>query len=229
MNPLEALQFQLRLEGFEIVNGNRLRQVETVPCEEIPLMVLAQLADGRVAAYFDESLPLNLYLELMESARHIPFPTIGPLLETLAKQHISFQVGHYKTHLFPAAFLDFVSNQVECRSKDDPQVCHFGFGDFAEYVYVIERDGKIASACVSTREDKKCGEAWVCTDPQYRHQGLAQHVVGAWARNMLAAGKVPFYSHKIENIASAALAKRLGLLPAFEEIVISYADDSSPS
>ena len=112
---------------------------------------------------------------------------------------------------------------------DDLQVQEFGFGDFTGHAYVIEREGKVVSACVSTRENARCGEAWVCTDPQYRHQGLARRVVGAWARDMLSAGKAPFYSHKIENIASAGLTKHLGLVPAFEEIVISYGDISIPS
>ncbi len=224
MKPLEALQLQLRLEGFEIINGNRLTQVEAVPGEEIPLMVLAQLANGQVAAYFNESLEPNLSIELMEQTRQTQFPTTASLLEILDARKIPIQVGHYKTNLFPAAFLDFVSSLVECRSKDDIQVCHFGFGDFTERVYAIEQDDRIVSACVSTHENKSCGEAWVCTDPQFRHRGLARQVVSAWARDMLGVGKVPFYSHKLENNASAALAKRLGLLPVFEEIVISYAD-----
>jgi hypothetical protein len=224
MKPLEALQLQLRLEGFEIVNGNRLRQVEAVPGEEMPVLILAQLSDGQLAVYFDESLTPNLYLELMERAQHIQFPTIDPLLEIFAGQNIPVQVGHYKTNLFPATFLEFMLEDVECRSKNDPQVQKFGFGDFAEQVYAIEREGKVVSACVSTREDNRCGEAWVCTDPQYRHQGLARKVVSVWARDMLSAGKVPFYSYKIANTASAGLAKRLELLPAFEEITISFAN-----
>jgi hypothetical protein len=229
MKPLEALQLQLRLEGFEIVSGNRLRQVEILPDEEMPLMILTQLADGPVVPYFDESLDLGLYQELMDQTKLIQFPDIDPLINVLNMQNIPFRVGHYKTSLFPTTYLNFVSNEVERYSREDPQVQHFGFGEFAEQVYAITRDGKIVSACVSTREDTGCGEAWVCTDPQYRHRGLARQVVSAWAREMLAAGKVPFYSHKIDNTASAGLAGRLGLLPAFEEIVISYADASSPS
>jgi hypothetical protein len=224
MNPLEALSLQLRLEGFEIADGNRLRQVEVVPGEEMPLMILAQLVDGQLAVYFDGSLQRNLYLELMKQMQHIQFPEIDPLAEVLNMHNVPFQVGHYKTNLFPVTFMDFIFDNVECRSKNDPQVQKFGFGDFAEHVYVIEREGKVVSACASTREDKRCGEAWVCTDPQYRHHGLARQVVSAWARDMLAARKVPFYSHKISNAASAGLTKRLELLSVFEEIVISYAN-----
>ena len=227
MKPLEALQLQLRLEGFEIADGNRLRQVEIVRGEEMPVMLLAQLADGQVAAYFDESLRQGLVLELMEQMQLIHLPSIDPLRKILNAHNIPFQVGHYRTNLFTPTFLEFMSLDVERRTKEDPQVQEFGFGEFAGQVYVIERDGKVVSACVSTHENERCGEAWVCTDSQYRHHGLARQVVNAWAGDMLAAGKVPFYSHKIENVASAGLAKHLGLMPAFEEIVISYAEDSS--
>jgi predicted GNAT family acetyltransferase len=62
----------------------------------------------------------------------------------------------------------------------------------------------------------------VVPDEEYRHQGFAQRVVSAWAMRLISVGKVPFYSHKIQNIASTNLAKRLGLQPVFEEIVFTY-------
>jgi predicted GNAT family acetyltransferase len=75
---------------------------------------------------------------------------------------------------------------------------------------------------MSVRENDQCGEAWVYTDPAYRQLGFARQAVCAWAQKMLSAGKVPFYSHKIGNLASANLAKRLELQPVFEEISISH-------
>src|SRR5512139_739122 len=108
MNPPEALQLQLRLEGFEIVSGNRLRQVEVLPGEEMPLMILAQLADGQITAYFDETLKQDLYLELMEQMQHIHFPSIDPLRKFLDAHNIPFHVGHYRTNLFPSTFLEFM-------------------------------------------------------------------------------------------------------------------------
>jgi hypothetical protein len=56
---------------------------------------------------------------------------------------------------------------------------------------------------------------------QMRLEG--KQVVRAWARSLLEAGKVPFYSYKIENRALAGLAWRLGLQPVFEEIAIGPA------
>jgi predicted GNAT family acetyltransferase len=96
-----------------------------------------------------------------------------------------------------------------------------GFDSFTEDVFAIEQNGTLVSACVSTRENQECGEAWVYTIAEYRHRGCAQKVVKAWARSLMDAGKVPFYSHKMENEASASLARKLGLRPVFEEISIT--------
>jgi hypothetical protein len=50
---------------------------------------------------------------------------------------------------------------------------------------------------------------------------LAKKVVNAWARSLVNKGKIPFYSHNIDNLPSARLAEALELQPVFEEISIS--------
>lgn len=219
MNPREYFRLQLRLEGKEIVNGNLLKQVEVVPGEEVPLMMIVRFANEEPAIYFDEALQADIQRELTSRASDAPSPGIDSLLEFLRQQSISFETEQYKTYLFPARPYQFAD--VKCFSKSDPLIKDFGFGDFAANVYAVERDGKIVSACVSVRENEKCAEAWVYTDPNYRKQGLAQRVVKVWANKMLKVNKVPFYSHAIHNSASANLARSLGLQPIFEEIVIS--------
>jgi hypothetical protein len=222
MNPLEYLRLQLRLEGKELLHNNLLRQVEILPDEEMPLMVIAQLSGSNLVAYFDQSLQIDFREDLKEQFSTIRFPNIEPVYAFLQSRNITFGVGHYKTYIFPERYVSFADTSVGPFSKYDPKAQVFGFDGLAEQVYGIERDDQIISACVSARENDFCGEAWVYTDPEYRHQGFAQKVVGVWATSLLLAGKVPFYSHKIENNASANLAKRLGLEPVFEEIVISY-------
>lgn len=222
MNPLDYLHLQLRLEGKEIIGDNLLRQVEVVPDEEVPLMLIAQLANENFVTYFDEDLELELRTELTKQVSKFTFPNVDPLSAFLQSGNITFEVGYYKTYIFPESYTSFKDETAKCYSKHDPKVQAFGFDGFAESVYAIEPDDKIVSACVSTRENNSCGEAWVYTDPEYRNLGLAQKVVGAWAMSLISVGKVPFYSHKIQNIASANLAKHLELRPVFEEIVISY-------
>ena len=221
MNPLDYLRLQLRLEGKEIVSDNLLRQVEIVRDEDVPLFLLAQLADESLVAYFDEALQTELREQLKARLSSFALPNIESLSSFLQSINISFEVGQYKTYIFPERYASFENEAAGRFSKHYSKVQDFGFDGFSESVYAIERDGKIVSACVSTRENDFCGEAWVYTDPEYRNQGLAQKVVGAWATSLILAGKVPFYSHKVQNTASANLAKRLSLQPVFEEIVFS--------
>jgi hypothetical protein len=221
VNPIDYLHLQLRLEGKSVIGDTRLHLVEAVPGEEMPLLLIAQPIDGKSVAYVDEALNSDLQEELIRRVRSVQFPQIGPLLEFLDIENISFEAGHYKTYWIPAHAAVFADEEVACRSRQDPKVQAFGFGGFAEWVYGIERDGKMVSACVSARENDYCGEAWVFTEPAFRHQGLAQKAVSAWAEGLISAGKLPFYSHKVENNASASLARRLGLPPVFEEIVVA--------
>ena len=137
----------------------------------------------------------------------------------LDSHHIQPDTGHYKTYLFPPGIA--ADPEVTCLSKHDPKIRASGFHGFAEQAYAIERDGKIVSACVSVREDKNCGEAWVYTASGYRGKGLAKKVVSAWAHGLMCVGKVPFYSHKIDNVPSTRLAEALQLQPIFEEISIT--------
>ena len=222
MSLLEYLHLQLRLEGKEVVNGNLLRQVEAVPGEDMPLMILGFLSTQDLIDYYDESLSTELREKLKHQISLIKFPYVEPIIHFLQLQSFLLEVGHYKTYIFPEHDQTSPIQEVKPYSKLDLKVQAFGFDSFAEEVFAIERGGKIVSACVSTRENKQCAEAWVYTDPNYRNQGFAGQVVRAWARKMSQAGKVPFYSHKIENKTSAGLAAKLGLVPVFEEVSISY-------
>ncbi|RPJ27663.1 MAG: GNAT family N-acetyltransferase [Chloroflexi bacterium] len=219
MQPLAYLHLQMRLEGKELVKGDLMKQVEIVPDEELPLMLLARLGNEELVTYYDEVISPDLQKELSATLAKVVFPKIDRLLDVLKSHHIQAEVGNYKTYVFSSQ--PGMDADVLCLSKQDSRVKAFEFDGFAEQVYAIEQNGILVSACVSTRENETCGEAWVSTTPEYRKQGFAQKVVNTWAASLMSAGKVPFYNHDIKNDASANLAKKLGLLPVFEEIVIA--------
>lgn len=221
MNPLEYLHLQLRLEGKEVITGNLLRQVEIVPDEEMPLMAIALLLSNELVAYYEEAIDHELRKQLDDQVLGLVFPEVKSIIDKLKSRNIEVEFGHYKTYAFPKRYEDSEADEVKRYSKVDPKIQTFGFGSFTEQVHAIERDGKIVSACVSVKENDRCGEAWVLTDKNYRQQGLAQKVVSMWARDLMKIGKIPLYSHKITNTGSAKLAKRLGLEPVFEEITVT--------
>lgn len=217
MDPLPCLLLQMNLEGKALVGPWFMRQVEAIPGEELPLVLTARLSGGELVAYYDEAISPHLQQQLAASG-DLDFPNVDPWLRILERQNVAFALEHYKTYIFAA--LPSEEPGVSCLSRDDPKVKAFDFDHFGAQIYAVERDGKLVSACVSVRENEKCAEAWVFTDPVYRHKGFARAVVDAWARSLLKQGKVPFYSHKIDNLPSARLAERLGLQPVFEQIAI---------
>lgn len=216
MEPLAYLHLQLGLEGLRIINGCFIQQFAIVPDEGVPLILIVQPANGELVRYYDEAISPDLQRQL--STTEIKFLQIDPLLDVLKSHNTQAETAHYKTYVFPSQ--PATDANVLCLSRHDWRINAFGFDRFAEQIYATEENGILVSACVSVREDETCGEAWVYTVPEYRRHGFAQKAVRAWARSLMEAGKVPFYSHSLKNEASANLARRLGLLPVFEEISI---------
>ena len=116
--------------------------------------------------------------------------------------------------------MDIETENVKCLDRDDPKVADFGFAGLGESVFALEYDGKILTACVSSRENEKVAESWVFTAPEHRGQGLALQVVTAWASRVLREGKIPFYSHVVENVASSKVAEKLRLIHLYDESVL---------
>ena len=81
-------------------------------------------------------------------------------------------------------------------------------------------DGGEAAAAWSVRESAHAAECAVETREPYRRRGLARQVTAAWADHVLARGRVPFFSHLIENVASRGLATSLGAVPVFEVVTL---------
>ena len=132
MEPIRYLHLQLRLEGKVIVEDRFIREVEAVQGEDIPLLLIAGLADGKVVAYCDEALSGDLQALLAARIAHLDFPAVDPLLEVLREQGVPFEVGHYKTYVFPS--IQVSDRNVHCLSNDDERVKAFGFDGFARQV-----------------------------------------------------------------------------------------------
>lgn len=100
---------------------------------------------------------------------------------------------------------------------DDPVVLRAGFPGWARdltlvgpYVAVIER-GEAVTACCCGRTSERASEAGVETLEGFRGRGFASAVVAAWATEVQRARRLPLYSTSWDNVASQAVARRLGL------------------
>jgi len=72
-------------------------------------------------------------------------------------------------------------------------------------------DGLVVSEAWSSRRTDVAAELAVETLLEYRQRGYARQVCAAWASHQLTLGRTAFYSHDLENTASAALARSLGV------------------
>ncbi len=217
MKPIDYWRFQLRLEGILLDSYGCI--ISAAEAQSSPLVLLVQTADGEIDVCVAARLPPPLRDAI--SAIDPRSCTSGRLLELLRSSGIEAKAETFRTYIFPGSFETTTPAGIDCLGHDDPEVARFGFGDLASPVYALLEAGQIKSACASSRQDAACGEAWVVTDPERRRMGLGSRVVTAWAGALLREGVIPFYSHRIENPASAGLAGRLGLIPVFDETVIT--------
>jgi hypothetical protein len=88
-------------------------------------------------------------------------------------------------------------------------------------VFAVILDGRIVSTCQSSREDESAAEAWVRTLPTERGRGFARQVTAAWASHIWLDHKLPFYSYRMDNLASRGVACSLGLEPFITDAAYS--------
>lgn len=218
MKPINYWQLQMRLEGI-LFDAYGCLVSAAAEAPDFPLVVLVRTVDGEVEARPAGKLPGELHGEL--AGREPGSLTNEALLGMLGAAGIQAKAERFATYVFPGHFEAASSDDVLCLAQGDRRVEDFGFGGMPGEVYAIESQGRILSACVSSRQDAACAEAWVVTESGHRRRGLAKRVVTAWAGNLLRKGLIPFFSHAIENEASAGLAGSLGLIPVFNETVIT--------
>ena len=72
-------------------------------------------------------------------------------------------------------------------------------------------DGAAVSICYCARRTAGAAEAGVDTAEGWRGRGYAGRVTAAWAAAVRRSGRIPLYSTSWQNLASQAVARKLGL------------------
>jgi GNAT superfamily N-acetyltransferase len=77
--------------------------------------------------------------------------------------------------------------------------------------------GEIVGCAAASDENGRLWQIGVDVVAPWRGRGIGRAIVGRLAAAILDAGMVPYYSHTVSNIPSAALATSVGFWPAWVE------------
>jgi hypothetical protein len=90
-----------------------------------------------------------------------------------------------------------------------PHPDEFAEAQLHEGCFVIMVAERPVSWAWSVRQNEGCAEVAVETLPAFQRRGYARQATAAWADQVLASGRVAFYSYRLGNQASEALANSL--------------------
>jgi GNAT superfamily N-acetyltransferase len=181
--------------------GNRWRVRHDVP--EETARRLEELAETEPVRDDLEALPVHL----------------DAMLEALRQDHDPVIGHHGPAYRFPEALPDLASvtritlPNLALLRRMIPNLDGLA-RDFAwvEPWMAMVVDGVAVSTCFSSRLTDRAAEAGLDTLEGYRGRGYAPAVVAAWARAVRETGRIPLYSTSWGNLASQAVARKLGLI-----------------
>lgn len=210
-------QFALQRIGLD-PTGDLVRLPGSHP-DGLPRFYCARLAAGDDVRYFRHDLPQSVRDRLAgvtwERARHDSQAVCNILAAHAPCEGVWIGRSYAITRPVDSSERAGVARLAPASAADRALLERFD-ADVAGYdwpAFAILVKGRVVSACVSSREDDHAAEAWVQTDPAHRGHGYARRVTAAWAHAIRASGRVPFYSHAEENVASAGVARSLALQP----------------
>jgi hypothetical protein len=199
-SPLGLLHTQLALERKGVDDAGKLFRLPGDNPDEIGRLLTARLSNGSYLAYFRDDVPDPVIEALRaltpEQLYHEQHRVLG-ILEATGP------AGCFRSYFF----------------SDSPRPEEYALAEERDGKFVVEVDGVAASEAWSSRSTEFAAELAVETRPEFRQRGYGRHVCAAWASHQLVVGRIAFYSHHAENMASAALAKSLGVKHLFDIVV----------
>jgi RimJ/RimL family protein N-acetyltransferase len=177
------------------------------PLDEVPRLIALRHPDG-YSTFVRHDLPVAL----RDQIRTVPPAEAWRDHEQITHILTSTDVWRGTTYLFPDLSPANHPDAVRLTEAHRPLIEQYAPGmQIDPAVWAIIGEDRILATCESSRENDLGGEAWVQTLPAFRGRGYARQVTAAWARHLQAQGKTPYYSHRRDTLASAGVARSLGL------------------
>ncbi len=196
MNPLELIRLHMELE---CITQDEIGDLIPIPCDNpdaVHRLYVAWHAGGYSRFFCHDLLP-DLRSALAKLSDEVLFHERAHVQSIFVKFGAPCHDMHIgRSYIYPEMFEAVTFPDVTCLPEND--LC------------VMMMDGTAVSACSSIRQNTRCAEAWVFTEEACRRQGFGKRVVQSWAQRVRQQGRIPFYSHRMDNPASQRLAESIG-------------------
>jgi RimJ/RimL family protein N-acetyltransferase len=215
--------------GYRHDERHRLAGVNDWVQRPVPRFWLGRTIEG-VAWRFRSDLPDGLCAALEDYCRKEPpcarhpagLPAFAREYDALLREHAPVE-RHWSgpTYWFPTA--PSAGPSAVAIAADNAHVLAGALEPWRPDVprqqpmYAAIVNDVAAAVCASVRITAIAHAAGVETAPEHRRRGLATAAVIAWARAVMSAGRIAFYSTWWENTASQRLAARAGAVAFGEE------------
>ena len=204
MNALEMLRLHMELECITVDAAGDLTRLPCPDPDDIHRLYIAQHADG-YSRYFRDDVPDELRARLRELSVETLFTDheqVKAIFADFGAPCSGMHVG--KSYVYPEDFEPVTDTQI---TESDRDLCR------------LLLDGEPAVAgCGSIRFNQHSAEAYVFTNENFRQRGYGKRVTRAWAQRVRQSGRIPFYSHLMNNIASQRLAESLGFVWYIDDV-----------
>jgi RimJ/RimL family protein N-acetyltransferase len=204
-DPRALWRVQLALECKAFDDAYRLVPVPCADPDPLPTGYAVRYSDGSTELAYAATAPPWIIDQIGRCGTDDLIDQPQALVKQLWTLGHSVDIGHFHTYRFD----DNTAVQPRAITHDRPEA------------YSIVIDGHAVAGASSSRSNDSAAELWIETQAAHRRHGYATILAQVWAANVQQSAKIAFYSHLHDNVASAALARKLGVSPLFEVIAVN--------
>ncbi len=221
LSDLQSIELHVAISFRHDAHGRLLAINEPEPDHPAPRLYLGRTTSGNIWRFradlpddLVEKLDALLRTEAAATDLRQPPASLPDLVELLQPMQDLTRgpAWHFPEHL-P------ITEEVVPISQDNVAVRQRYFPWTATHLADLQPcramlvDGDAVSLCFSSRNASAACAAGVFTVEGYRGRCYAPAAAASWANAVRESGRVPFYSTSWDNLASRAVAKKLGLVP----------------
>ncbi|MCU9614831.1 GNAT family N-acetyltransferase [Caldibacillus lycopersici] len=195
---------------------NRITVINEPPYDDAPLLFIGHTSQGNIVRY-SNVLSNDKIRQLEQIFAAQPLPEFTDHLQILQNYLGAQHVQYGPAYIFPENRNYPFSKAIQITNENKELIkpyYQYTYEDFPwkQPCFVMLENNEPVSICCTARQTEIACEASVYTQEDYRGRGYSLEVVNAWANTVQKQGRIALYSTSADNLASQAVARKLGLV-----------------